>query len=79
MNALQPLVTQLQAKLQETPNFYGSDWAPVVGKPNVVYGVLGWESVQVFVTLVPPRHLLIDYRHTGMLLVQAPSRKPLMK
>lgn len=46
MNALQPLVTQLQAELQETPNFYGSDWAPVVGKPNVVYGVLGWESVQ---------------------------------
>ncbi|KAG1801294.1 uncharacterized protein BJ212DRAFT_1398992 [Suillus subaureus] len=46
MNALQPLVQQLQAKLQGTPKFYGSSWAPVVDKPNVVHGVLGWESVQ---------------------------------
>jgi heme-degrading monooxygenase HmoA len=46
MNALQPLVKQLQAKLQGTPKFYGSSWAPVVDKPNVIHGVLGWESVQ---------------------------------
>ncbi|KAG1822793.1 uncharacterized protein BJ212DRAFT_1330386 [Suillus subaureus] len=46
MNALEPLVQQLQAKLQGTPKFYGSSWAPVVDKPNVVHGVLGWESVQ---------------------------------
>ncbi|KAG2134337.1 hypothetical protein BD769DRAFT_1627251 [Suillus cothurnatus] len=41
-----PLVKQLQAKLQGTPKFYGSSWAPVVDKPNVIHGVLGWESVQ---------------------------------
>lgn len=46
MDALQPLVQQLQAKLQGTPKFYGSSWAPVVDKPNVIHGVLGWESVQ---------------------------------
>ncbi|KAG1765600.1 hypothetical protein EV702DRAFT_1151511 [Suillus placidus] len=46
MDALQPLVTQLQAKLQGTANFYGSSWAPVIDEPNVVHGVLGWESVQ---------------------------------
>ncbi|KAG2153121.1 uncharacterized protein EDB93DRAFT_1082595 [Suillus bovinus] len=46
MDALQPLVEQLQDKLQGTPEFYGSSWAPVVDKPNVVHGVLGWESVQ---------------------------------
>ncbi|KAG2066459.1 hypothetical protein BDR04DRAFT_1106651 [Suillus decipiens] len=46
MNALQPLVRQLQAKLQGTPKFYGSSWVPAFDKPNVVYGVLGWESVQ---------------------------------
>lgn len=46
MTALQPLVKQLQAKLQGTPKFYGSSWAPVVDKSNVFYGVLGWESVQ---------------------------------
>ncbi|KAG2066457.1 hypothetical protein BDR04DRAFT_1233971 [Suillus decipiens] len=46
MNALQPLVTQLQNKLPGTPKFYGSSWAPVVDKPNTIHGVLGWESVQ---------------------------------
>ncbi|KAG1885149.1 hypothetical protein F4604DRAFT_153779 [Suillus subluteus] len=46
MDALQPLVTQLEVKLQGTPKFYGSSWASVNDKPNVVYGVLGWESVQ---------------------------------
>ncbi|KAG2129487.1 hypothetical protein DEU56DRAFT_817331 [Suillus clintonianus] len=46
MTALQPLVKQLQAKLQGTPKFYGSSWAPVVDKPNVVHGVLGWQTVQ---------------------------------
>ncbi|KAG2153127.1 uncharacterized protein EDB93DRAFT_245256 [Suillus bovinus] len=46
MSALQPLVKQLQDKLQGTPKFYGSSWAPVVDKPNVVHGVLGWESVE---------------------------------
>ncbi|KAG1822777.1 uncharacterized protein BJ212DRAFT_1296740 [Suillus subaureus] len=35
MNVLQPLIKRLQ--------FYGSSWAPVVDKPNVVHGVLGWE------------------------------------
>jgi hypothetical protein len=67
MNALQPLVKQLQAKLQGTPKFYGSSWAPVVDKPNVIHGVLGWESVQVISTLVHPSHLLIGHRHTGVL------------
>ncbi|KAG2033754.1 hypothetical protein BDR03DRAFT_902105 [Suillus americanus] len=46
MDKLQPLVTQLEVKLQGTPKFYGSSWAPVNDKPNVVHGVLGWESVQ---------------------------------
>ncbi|KAG1765599.1 hypothetical protein EV702DRAFT_1151507 [Suillus placidus] len=46
MSALQPLVKQLQAKLQGTPKFYGSSWAPVMDKPDVFHGVLGWESVQ---------------------------------
>ncbi|KAG1745990.1 uncharacterized protein EDB91DRAFT_136454 [Suillus paluster] len=46
MDKLQPLVKQLQSKLQGTPKFYGSSWAPVMDKPNVVHGVLGWESVQ---------------------------------
>ncbi|KAG1822776.1 uncharacterized protein BJ212DRAFT_826281 [Suillus subaureus] len=46
MDKLQPLVTQLEVKLPGTPKFYGSSWAPVVDKPNVVHGVLGWESVQ---------------------------------
>ncbi|KAG2102223.1 uncharacterized protein F5147DRAFT_292298 [Suillus discolor] len=46
MDKLEPLVTQFQAKLEGTPNFYGSSWAPVIDKPNVMYGVLGWESVQ---------------------------------
>lgn len=67
MDALQPLVKQLQAKLQGTPKFYGSSWAPVIDKPNVIHGVLGWESVQVTLILVLPSHLLIGYRHTGML------------
>ncbi|KAG1885147.1 hypothetical protein F4604DRAFT_1676545 [Suillus subluteus] len=46
MNAFQPLIKRLQAKLQGTPKFYGSSCAPVIDKPNVVQGVLGWESVQ---------------------------------
>jgi hypothetical protein len=79
MTALQPLVKQLQAKLQGTPKFYGSSWAPVVDKSNVFYGVLGWESVQVNLTLVLPSHLLIDHRHTGMLLAQVPLRRSSMK
>jgi hypothetical protein len=79
MTALQPLVKQLQAKLQGTPKFYGSSWAPVVDQSNVFYGVLGWESVQVILTLVPPSHLLIGYRHTGMPLAQVLSRRSLMK
>ncbi|KAG1872503.1 hypothetical protein DFJ58DRAFT_762012 [Suillus subalutaceus] len=67
MNAFQPLIKRLQAKLQGSPKFYGSSWAPVIDKPNVVQGVLGWESVQVILTLVPPVHLPIGHRHTGML------------
>ncbi|KAG1801286.1 uncharacterized protein BJ212DRAFT_1398983 [Suillus subaureus] len=67
MDKLQPLVTQLEVKLPGTPKFYGSSWAPVVDKPNIVHGVLGWESVQVISTLVPQSHLLIRHRHTGML------------
>ncbi|KAG0700117.1 hypothetical protein DFH29DRAFT_1001385 [Suillus ampliporus] len=46
MDKLQPLVKKLQSKLPGTPKFYGSSWAPVVDKANVVYGVLGWESVK---------------------------------
>jgi quinol monooxygenase YgiN len=46
MDQLQPLVTQLEAQLEGTPNFYGSSWAPVNEKPNVIHGVLGWESVE---------------------------------
>jgi hypothetical protein len=37
----------------------------------MVYGVLGWESVQVISILVPPSHLLIGHRHTGLLLAQS--------
>ena len=47
MDKLRPLVTQLQDKLQGTPKFYGSSWAPVVDTSSVYHGVLGWESVQV--------------------------------
>ncbi|KAG2066460.1 hypothetical protein BDR04DRAFT_1106652, partial [Suillus decipiens] len=46
IDVLQPLVTQLEAELPGTPEFYGSSWAPVVDKPNIIHGVLGWESVQ---------------------------------
>ncbi|KAG1751156.1 hypothetical protein EDB19DRAFT_1277463 [Suillus lakei] len=46
MDTLQPLVKKLQAKLPGTPKFYGSSWAPVMDKPNVVHGVLGWESAK---------------------------------
>ncbi|KAG1751158.1 hypothetical protein EDB19DRAFT_1675688, partial [Suillus lakei] len=35
MDAVQPLVKKLQAKLQGTPKFYGSTRAPVLAKPNV--------------------------------------------
>jgi len=76
MGQLQPLVTQLEAQLEGTPNFYGSSWAPVNEKPNVIHGVLGWESVEVILTSVPPIHLLIDHRHTGRLLAQVPSKRP---
>ncbi|KAG2033755.1 hypothetical protein BDR03DRAFT_1001931 [Suillus americanus] len=40
VNALQPLVKQLQAKLQGTPKFYGSSWALVVDKPNAHWDVV---------------------------------------
>lgn len=79
IDKLEPLVTQLQTGLVGTPSFYGSSWAPVIDQPNVIYGVLGWESVQVILTLIPLSHLLIDYRHTGMLLAQARSRISLIK
>lgn len=46
IDKLEPLVAQLQTGLAGTPNFYGSSWAPVIDKPDVIYGVLGWESVQ---------------------------------
>ncbi|KAG1788139.1 uncharacterized protein HD556DRAFT_1245742 [Suillus plorans] len=46
IDKLEPLVAQLQTGLAGTPNFYGSSWAPVIDKPNVIHGVLGWESVQ---------------------------------
>ncbi|KAJ8586280.1 hypothetical protein M405DRAFT_823631 [Rhizopogon salebrosus TDB-379] len=46
MDKLEPFVNQLQNGLIGTQKFYGSSWAPVIDKPNVYYGVLGWESVQ---------------------------------
>ncbi|KAG0700113.1 hypothetical protein DFH29DRAFT_1056675 [Suillus ampliporus] len=46
IDKLQPLVKKLQSELPGTPKFYGSSWAPVIDKPNVVHGVLGWESVK---------------------------------
>lgn len=67
MDQLEPLVKQLESKLPGTSMFYGSSWAPVMDNPNVYYGVLGWESVQVILPIVSPRSLLIGYRHTGML------------
>jgi len=58
MDKLKPLVEQLQAGLQGTPNskFHGSSWALVIDKPNVYHGVLGWDSVQVIVTMVLLSH-----------------------
>jgi len=54
MDQLEPLVKQLESKLPGTPKFYGSSWAPVTDKPNVYYGVLGWESVQVILPIISP-------------------------
>jgi hypothetical protein len=68
MDKLKPLVTQLQNNLQGTPKFYGSSWAPVMDESNVYHGVLGWESVQVILSVILlTSHLLIGCRHTGML------------
>ena len=52
MDQLKPLVKQLESKLRGTSKFYGSSWAPVTDKPNVYYGVLGWESVQVILPII---------------------------
>ncbi|KAJ8586279.1 hypothetical protein M405DRAFT_883381 [Rhizopogon salebrosus TDB-379] len=43
MDKLEPFVNQLQNGLIGTQKFYGSSWAPVIDKPNVYHGVLGWE------------------------------------
>jgi hypothetical protein len=53
MDKLEPLVNQLKIGLVGTQKFYGSSWAPVIDKPNVYHGVLGWESVQVIPSVVP--------------------------
>jgi hypothetical protein len=52
MDKLEPFVNQLQNGLIGTQKFYGSSWAPVIDKPNVYHGVLGWESVQVILSVV---------------------------
>ncbi|KAH7922958.1 hypothetical protein BV22DRAFT_1016311 [Leucogyrophana mollusca] len=46
IDKLEPLVAQLKAQLVGTPKFHGASWAPVIGKPDVYFGILGWDSVQ---------------------------------
>ncbi|KAG2051548.1 hypothetical protein BDR06DRAFT_998056 [Suillus hirtellus] len=62
MDKLEPLVAQLQTELVGTSNFYGSSWAAVIDKPNMIYGVLGWESVQAHWNAVSsgPLKVIID-------------------
>lgn len=48
---LEPLVQELHQKLRGTPQFHGDSWAPVIGKPNVYHGILGWDTVQASVHL----------------------------
>lgn len=46
---LEPLVQELHKKLAGTPKFHGDSWAPIIGKPNVYHGILGWDTVEVSV------------------------------
>lgn len=51
IDQLEPLVQELHKKLVGTPNFHGDSWAPVIGKPTVYHGILGWDTVKVSVHL----------------------------
>lgn len=81
MDKLEPLVAQLQTGLVGTPNFYGSSWAPVIDKPNVIHGVLGWESVQAHwdaVSLGPLKDIIDQVKEVADLwlvhAILAPSK-----
>ena len=49
IDQLEPLVQELHRLLAGTPKFHGDSWAPIIGKPNVYYGILGWDTVEVSV------------------------------
>lgn len=49
MAQLEPLVQEIHQKLVGTSKFHGDSWAPIIGKPNVYHGILGWDSVQASV------------------------------
>ena len=44
---LEFLVRELHQKFVGTPKFHGDSWAPIIGKPNVYHGILGWDTVKV--------------------------------
>ncbi|KAH7908048.1 hypothetical protein BJ138DRAFT_1103822 [Hygrophoropsis aurantiaca] len=46
VDKLDSLVNQLKQQLVGTPKFHGASWGKVIGKSNVYFGILGWDSVQ---------------------------------
>ncbi|EGN98245.1 hypothetical protein SERLA73DRAFT_74474 [Serpula lacrymans var. lacrymans S7.3] len=59
---LLPLVKQLYEGVAITPTAHGSSWGPVIGKPDVYYGILGWDTVQAHWDAVSagPLKVIID-------------------
>ncbi|KAF8550057.1 hypothetical protein OG21DRAFT_1420311 [Imleria badia] len=49
---LEPLVQELHQKLVGTPKFHGDSWAPIIDKPNVYHGILGWDTVEAHLDAV---------------------------
>ena len=77
---LEPLVQELHRKLAGTPRFHGDSWAPIIGKPNVYYGILGWDTVEVGPSSDILLALILNIalpacRRTGMLSVMDLLRK----
>lgn len=71
---LKSLVEKIHQELAGTPKFHGDSWGPIIGKPNVYHGILGWDTEQVSSS----GHTCVDRqqfcRHTGMLSPTVLSR-----
>ncbi|KAG2361524.1 hypothetical protein BDR07DRAFT_1485799 [Suillus spraguei] len=48
-----------------TPKFYGSSWATVVDKPNIIYGVLGWRAHWDAVSLDPLKKIIDEVKEVA--------------